>query len=133
MIDPFIRAVSQGLAGLYSLPVVGGSYGIAIMLLTLTVMILLMPLTLRATRSTIKMQHMQPELKRLQKEYKDDREKMNAELMKLYQENGINPVGGCLPMLAQLPVFLVLFRVLQGLTRHADQAPFYDAANQVRA
>lgn len=132
MFDPFLRAVAQALAALYELPVIGGSYGEAIILLTLIVMILLMPLTLKATRSTIKMTQMQPELKRLQKKYKDDRETLNQEMMKLYQEHGINPVGGCLPMLAQLPVFLVLFQVLRGLTRRISDQPFYEAANLVR-
>ena len=132
MFDPFLRAVAQALAALYELPVVGGSYGVAIMLLTLLVMILLMPLTLKATRSTIKMTQVQPELKKLQKKYKDDRETLNQEMMKLYQEQGINPVGGCLPMLAQLPVFLVLFQVLRGLTRRISDQPFFEAANLVR-
>lgn len=132
MFDPFLRAVAQALAALYELPVVGGSYGVAIILLTLIVMILLMPLTLKATRSTIKMTQMQPELKKLQKKHKDDRETLNAEMMKLYQEQGINPVGGCLPMLAQLPVFLVLFQVLRGLTRRISDQPFFEAANLVR-
>ncbi len=127
-----IDFVAQILAGFYALPVVGGSYGFAIIMLTGAVMIVLMPLTLKATRSTIKMQAIQPELRRLQKEHKGDREKMNAELMALYSENGINPVGGCLPMLAQLPVFLVLFRVLQGITTHTADAPFFDLMNQVR-
>jgi YidC/Oxa1 family membrane protein insertase len=131
MFDPFLRAIAQALAFFYSLPVVGGSYGFAIMLLTLAVMILLMPLTLRATRSTIKMQAVQPEMKRLQKKYKDDREQLNAELMKLYQENGINPVGGCLPVLAQAPVFIVLFQVLRGVTRRISDSPFYEAANVI--
>lgn len=133
MFDPFLRAVAQALAALYELPVVGGSYGEAIILLTLIVMVLLMPLTLKATRSTIKMTQVQPELKRLQKKYKDDRETLNQEMMKLYQEQGINPVGGCLPMLAQLPVFLVLFQVLRGLTRRISDQPFFEAANLVRA
>lgn len=132
MFDPFLRAVAQALAALYELPVVGGSYGLAIILLTLCVMVLLMPLTLKATRSTIKMTQMQPELKRLQKKYKDDRETLNAEMMKLYQEQGINPVGGCLPMLAQLPVFLILFQVLRGLSRRVSDQPFFEAANLVR-
>ncbi len=132
MFDPFLRAVAQALAALYELPVVGGSYGEAIILLTLCVMVLLMPLTLKATRSTIKMTQMQPELKRLQKKHKDDRETLNAEMMKLYQEQGINPVGGCLPMLAQLPVFLVLFQVLRGLSRRISDQPFFAAANLVR-
>ncbi|MEZ5376701.1 MAG: membrane protein insertase YidC [Acidimicrobiales bacterium] len=128
-----IDFVAGVLAGLYSLPIVGGSYGLAIMMLTGGVMIVLMPLTLKATRSTIKMQAVQPELRRLQKEHKGDRETMNAEMMALYQENGINPVGGCLPMFAQLPVFLVLFRVLQGITRHTADAPFFSVVNDVRA
>lgn len=132
MFDPFLQAVAQGLAALYELPVVGGSYGGAIILLTLIVMVLLMPLTLKATRSTIKMTQVQPELKKLQKKHKDDRETLNQEMMKLYSENGINPVGGCLPMLAQLPVFLVLFQVLRGLTRRISDQPFFEAANLVR-
>ncbi len=127
-----IDFVAGVLAGLYSLPVVGGSYGLAIMMLTGGVMIVLMPLTLKATRSTIKMQAVQPELRRLQKEHKGDRETLNAEMMALYQENGINPVGGCIPMFAQLPVFLVLFRVLQGITRHTADAPFFSVLNNVR-
>ncbi len=125
--------IAQVLAWFYELPVVGGSYGFAIIMLTISVMILLMPLTLRATRSTIKMQRLQPEMKRVQKEYKDDREAMNRELMALYSEHGINPVGGCIPMIAQLPVFLVLFQVLRGLTRRLSERPFFEAANQLRA
>lgn len=124
--------IAQVLAWFYQLPVVGGSYGIAIILLTLSVMVILMPLTLKATRSTIKMQQLQPEMKRVQKEYKDDREAMNKELMALYSEHGINPVGGCIPMLAQLPVFLVLFRVLQGLTRRVADRPYFTSANALR-
>lgn len=125
--------IAQILAGLYALPVVGGSYGIAIILLTAAVMIVLMPLTLKATRSTIKMQMVQPELKRLQKQYKDDRLKMNEELMALYKQHNINPVGGCLPMLAQLPVFLVLFNILRGLTRRVSEAPWFGVTNLVRS
>lgn len=125
-------AIAQILAGFYALPVVGGSYGIAIILLTFAVMVVLMPLTMKATRSTIKMQMVQPELKRLQKEYRDDRAKMNEEMMALYKQHNINPVGGCLPMVAQLPVFLVLFQVLRGMTRRADEAPWFGATNLIR-
>ena len=128
-----IDFVARILAFLYSLPVVGGNYGLAVMMLTLVVMVLLMPLTLKATRSTIKMQQIQPELRRLQKDMKDaDRATLNAEVMKLYSENGISPVGGCLPMLAQLPVFLVLFRILQGLTRRIEDRPFFSLTNRLR-
>ena len=93
------------------------SYGFAIIMLTLTVMIVLTPLTLKGTRSMMKMQRLQPEMKKLQKEYKDDRQKLNEELMKFYKANQINPLGGCLPLLVQMPVFIVLFNVLRGLTR----------------
>ncbi|MFA9563170.1 MAG: YidC/Oxa1 family membrane protein insertase, partial [Acidimicrobiales bacterium] len=93
-----------------------GSYAGAIVLLTLAVMVLLTPLTLKGTRSMIKMQEMQPELKKLQEKYKDDREKLNEEMMAFYKDNGINPVAGCLPTLIQIPVFIVLYQVIRGLT-----------------
>lgn len=92
------------------------SYAGAIVLLTLGVMILLTPLTLKGTRSMIKMQEMQPELKKLQEKHKDDREKLNEEMMAFYKDNGINPVAGCLPTLIQIPVFIVLYQVIRGLT-----------------
>jgi YidC/Oxa1 family membrane protein insertase len=111
--------IAQVLAFFYSLV---PSYGVAIVLLTLAVMIVVTPLTLKSTRSMLQMQRLQPELKAIQTRYKDDRQKMNEELMAFYQENGINPLGGCLPLLIQLPVFLVLFRVVQGITRHATDA-----------
>ena len=95
-------------------------------------MIVLMPLTLKATRSTIKMTQLQPELKRLQKEYKDDRQALNEQMMALYQNNGVNPVGGCLPMLAQLPVFLLLFNVLRGLSRRVSDLPYYTLAERAQ-
>ncbi|MEZ5408402.1 MAG: YidC/Oxa1 family membrane protein insertase [Acidimicrobiales bacterium] len=125
-------AIARVLAFFYSLPVVGGSYGLAIMLLTLAVMVVLMPLTVRATRSTIKMQLVQPKLKELQRKYKDDKATLNTELMELYKSEGINPVGGCLPMVAQLPVFLVLFRVLQGLSRRVSETPYFSIAQHAR-
>ncbi len=97
----------------------GNSYGVAVILLTLAVMLVSTPLTLKSTKSMLQMQRLQPELKAIQNRYKDDRPKMNEELMAFYQENGINPLGGCLPMLIQLPIFLVLFRVVQGITKRS--------------
>jgi len=93
------------------------SYGFAIVGLTLIVMAVLTPLTLKGTRSMMMMQQLQPELKKLQSKYKDDIQKRNEEMMKFYKENNINPVGGCLPLLVQMPVFLVLYNVLRGLTQ----------------
>ena len=93
------------------------SYGMAIVFLTLSIMVILTPLTLKGTRSMMVMQALQPEMKKLQQRYKDDRQKLNEELLSFYKENNINPLGGCLPLLIQMPVFLVLYRVLRGLTR----------------
>ncbi len=131
MIDNLIQSIARLLAAIYELPVIGGSYGLAIMVLTLMLMVLVMPLTLKATKSTIKMSMVAPELKRLQKEFKDDKERLNTEMMELYREHGINPVGGCLPILAQAPVFLILFQVIRGLTRRVEDAPFTDVVNKV--
>ncbi len=131
MIDNLIQFIARLLAGIYGLPVVGGSYGFSIMLLTLGIMIVVMPLTLRATKSTIKMSMVAPELKRIQKEFKEDKERQNEEMMALYREHGINPIGGCLPVLAQAPIFLVLFQVIRGLTRRFEDAPFAGVVTKV--
>lgn len=124
MFDPFFDAIAGLLAWFYELPVLGGSYGMAIILLTLTVMVLVTPLTLKGTRSMMTMQALQPEIKRIQQEYADDRVKMNEELLAFYKENQINPVGGCLPLLLQMPVFILLYQVIQGLTRMGDDDTF---------
>ena len=95
------------------------NYAIAISLLTLSIMIILLPLTLKGTRSMLAMQNLQPELKKLQNKHRDDRQKLNEEVMKFYKENNINPMSGCLPLLLQMPVFFVLYRTLAGLTLRA--------------
>jgi YidC/Oxa1 family membrane protein insertase len=93
------------------------SYGGSIVLLTLVIMTVMAPVTIRQTRSMIAMQQLGPELKRLKAKHGDDRERLNQEMMALYQANGVNPLGGCLPILIQMPIFLVLFQVVRGLTR----------------
>jgi YidC/Oxa1 family membrane protein insertase len=98
---------------------VPGGYAVAIALLTCVVMIVTTPLTLKGTRSMIEMQRLQPEIRRLQVQYKDDRQKLNEELMRFYREHEINPVGGCLPLLIQAPVFSILFYVVRGLTQQS--------------
>jgi YidC/Oxa1 family membrane protein insertase len=89
------------------------SYGVAIILLTVLVRLVLLPLTLRQTRSMQAMQRIQPQVKELQRKHKGNRQKMNEEMMKLYKEHQVNPLGGCLPLLLQLPVFIALFSVLR--------------------
>ncbi|MCP3854120.1 MAG: YidC/Oxa1 family membrane protein insertase [Actinomycetia bacterium] len=114
--------IASILAFFYDIEGVG--YGGSIILLTLVIMVALTPLTLSGTRSMMRMQQLQPELKRLQREHKDDRQAMNEEMMAFYKANNINPVGGCLPLLVQMPVFLVLFRVLNKLTNKGADGLF---------
>jgi len=108
-------------------------YGIAIILLTISVSILLFPLTVKQTRSMKGMQEIQPEVKRLQKEYKEDKEELNKQLMELYKEKGVNPAAGCLPMLVQMPIWFALYRVLwqgAGLPEDSELKEVIDAANR---
>src|SRR4051812_33493360 len=115
--DPFFKLFASVLAFFYAIT---NNYALAIILLTLAVMIIVTPLTLKGTRSMMMMQQLQPEMKKIQARYKDDRQKLNEELLKFYKENNINPLGGCLPLLVQMPVFLVLYQVLRGITRRAN-------------
>lgn len=90
----------------------GENYGLALIGFTLIVNLILLPLTLKQQKSTAMMQAIQPELTRLQNKYKNDKEKLNTEMMKLYQKNNINPMGGCLPLLIQLPIIFLLYQVI---------------------
>lgn len=89
-------------------------YGFAIVMLTVAMRIVLLPLTLKQGKSAYEMQRIQPKIKELQAKYKDNKEKLQEETLKFYQENKVNPFGGCLPLLIQMPVFIALFRVLGG-------------------
>ncbi len=109
----FFQLFANILAWFYSLI---PNFAISIILLTLLVMIIVTPLTLKGTRSMMIMQQLQPEMRKIQARYKDDRQKLNEELLKFYKENDISPLGGCLPLLVQAPVFIVLYQVLRGLT-----------------
>ena len=101
-LDPLYKAVGWLLAVFYSVP--PAQLGIAIILLTFAVMLVQFPLIAKQTRSMIQMQRVQPEIKKIQQQYKDDRAKQNEELLKFYQENKINPIAGCLPILVTLPI-----------------------------
>src|SRR6267378_6505948 len=111
-----LALMGRGLSFFYDLI---PSYGLAIILLTVAVRLVMLPLTIKQTRSMQEMQKLQPEVKRLQAKYKGgDRQKMNEEMMKLYKEHKVNPLGGCLPLLLQLPIFLALYRVFAGCGAH---------------
>ena len=94
-----------------------GDYGYAIVVFTILMKILLLPINIKQTASTKKMNEINPKMKEIQAKYKNDKEKMNEKLMELYKENNYNPASGCLPALIQLPVIIALFRVLQQPTK----------------
>lgn len=100
----------------------GGNYGVAIILLTIIMRMIILPLSIKQTKSMIAMQKLQPQLKEIQKKYKDDREKQGQEMMKLYKENKVSPLGGCLPLLLQLPIIFAVFDVLNSLSNPAKSA-----------
>jgi YidC/Oxa1 family membrane protein insertase len=100
------------------------NYGLAIILLTLLVRILFYPLSLKGYRSMKAMQKLQPQIAALKEKYKDDTQRFGQEQMALFKTHKVNPAGGCLPMLVQLPVFIALYAVLDGLVE-LFHAPFY--------
>jgi len=115
------RSIDFGYFGFISIPFlyvlhffhrVSGSYGLDIILLTVLIKILMAPLTHKSYASMKQMQKLQPQMERLKERYSDDKEKLNKEIMELYKRNGVNPLGGCLPMVLQFPVFIGLYNAL---------------------
>ncbi len=115
--EPLMNLSGRILAFFYD---VWPNYAGAILLLTICVMIVLTPVLIKSTRSMLQMRRLAPQVKKLQAEYRHDRQKMNEEVMALYRANNANPVGGCLPMLMQMPIFIALFQLLRGLTRRTS-------------
>ena len=137
---PFYVAFAWLLALYYSLV---PNYIFAIALLTITVMVVVFPITQRGTRSMMRMQLLAPEMKKLQARYKAQpgastqekaasRQQLNEEMMALYKEHGVSPTGGCLPMFLQFPIFLILYGTIQGLVHlntHGAPQPLYIGHN----
>ncbi|WP_322907163.1 YidC/Oxa1 family membrane protein insertase [Paenibacillus campi] len=90
----------------------GGEYGLAVLVLVLIVRTLILPLTMKSVKSSKAMQAIQPQIQKLREQYKDDPQKQQAETMKLFQENQVNPAAGCLPMLVQMPVIIALYNAI---------------------
>ena len=105
-----------------------GSFGIAILILTLIVRLLLFPLQVKSMKSAAKMREIQPKLKELQEKYKDNPEELQRRMVALYQQHNMNPLGGCLPTLIQLPVMVSLYVVLVQLAERYYNSPELQAA-----
>lgn len=128
ILNPFYEAVAWVLLRLHSLLSVpfgsssGWSWALSIILLVVLMRLILVPLFVKQMHSQRKMQALAPQVQALRKKYKNDKQTMNQEVMKLYQENGANPLAGCLPLVVQLPVFFALFSVLRSI---AEDKPNY--------
>jgi YidC/Oxa1 family membrane protein insertase len=129
--QPIFRAFGWLLAFFYGLI---PNYAVSIILLTIVIMGVLTPFTIKSTKSMVAMQKIQPEIRKLQQKYKgpENRQILNEELMRLYREEGVNPLGGCLPLLLQAPFLFILYSVIKGLSHlnaHNVSAPRYIPAS----
>lgn len=118
MLDFLFDVVAGALAWFYS---VWPSFGMSIVFLTLAALLVITPLTLKGTKSMLQMQQHQPEIKKLQNQHRGDPQARNEAMMAFYKEKGINPMGSCIPLAAQAPIFIVLYQVVRGLTRRTTE------------
>lgn len=116
--NQFVELFASAIEGIADFVAFAGGHrwALAIVLLTIGVRTVLIPVGVKQFKSMRAMQGLQPEIKRLQKKYKNDKERLNKEMMELYQREGVNPLGGCLPMLPQMPVLLGMFYAIRNLT-----------------
>lgn len=122
--------VSPLVEGLRFLYAIFGNYGIAIIVFTVLVRIIMLPLSMQQLRSSKAMQELQPQLQALQKKYAKDKEKLSQEQMKLYKDAGVNPLAGCLPTVIQMPIWIGLYSALNILSKTPEfQTPFLWLAN----
>ena len=123
------KPLLNGLILLYQY-IPGHDFGIAVIVLTLIIRLVLHPSSIRGVRSQRALTKLQPKIQEIQKEYKDDKNKQTKLLMELYQKEKINPFSGCLPMLLQLPVLIALYQVfLRGLTPESLNGSLYAFVN----
>jgi YidC/Oxa1 family membrane protein insertase len=107
-----------------------GNYGFSIIVFTLIIKLILLPLTLNQLKQTKKVTELQPKIKELQNKYKNDKETLNIKIMELYKEHKVNPLGGCLPLLIQMPIIIGLFKVLREPVKYISNPEFLQAVNE---
>jgi YidC/Oxa1 family membrane protein insertase len=131
LVDPALnKAINFGWSGILALPFlrvlrvfhyVSPNYGWDIILLTILVRVLSLPLSIKSQRSMMRMQRLQPQMEKIREKFKDDNERLQREMVDLYKRNHVNPLGGCLPMAVQFPIFIGLYEALLNAVelRHA--------------
>ncbi|HEX5937921.1 MAG TPA: YidC/Oxa1 family membrane protein insertase [Actinomycetota bacterium] len=122
-IGPFqalLDAIGWVLASLYDLV---GNFGIAIIILTIVFRVVLLPLGIKQIKSMQATQALQPKVKEIQRKYKGNKQKIQEQTMKLYQEYGVNPLGGCLPLLLQFPILIAMYAVIRAPVPYAENDP----------
>ncbi|MGM9540776.1 YidC/Oxa1 family membrane protein insertase [Anaerovibrio sp.] len=122
LFDPLVQIFRLVFEGFYNLTAAVGfaNYGIAIILMTILVKALMYPLTAKQVRSMKAMQELQPALKKLQKDYKNNPQLLQQKMAELYKESGVNPLAGCLPLLIQMPILMGVYYCLYGYTYSGD-------------
>jgi YidC/Oxa1 family membrane protein insertase len=129
--SPLIRVFEAVLVFIHN-DVVGGSWGLAIIGLTVVIRLVLFPLFMRQMKAMTELQRLAPELKKLQEKYKDDKQRQQQEIMAFYREHKVNPFASCLPLLLQLPVFISLFYMLRtDLKKHICGTSLVDHYNRL--
>lgn len=111
---------------LYQLTQLVGDWGLAIIIVTLIIRLILFPLQRKQFKSSFAMQELQPKIKQIQELYANDQQKQAEEMQRIYKETGFNPMAGCLPMLIQMPIFIILFRTLRDYLVDYEGVSFYN-------
>lgn len=126
MFDSFIAFLQAILTVFYNISGYIGfaNYGVAIILMTIVIKILLYPLTVKQIKSMKAMQDLQPKMKELQEKFKDKPEKLQQEMAALYKNSGVNPLAGCLPLLAQMPILMGIFFAIRDYSYIGDPTFF---------
>jgi YidC/Oxa1 family membrane protein insertase len=133
LVAQLIIWIHSGLSAVVD-PNSGWAWGGSIFLLTVFLRLLMVPLFVKQIHASRKMQELNPKIQALRKKYKNDKQRLNQEVMKLYQENGANPLAGCLPLLVQMPVFIGLFQVLNGISKaQPGESKFGMSAELIRS
>lgn len=135
MLDPFYEAIAWLVVHIHGglEPVFGKnwSWALAIVFLTMAMRLLLFPLFVKQIKNQRAMTALQPKMKELQAKYKNDKERLNQEMMALWKEHGANPFAGCLPLILQIPVFIALFRVLNSIKPNSGLPAHVDCTHQI--